>query len=65
MENNEKRDRLIEDLHDRLQGEEMPTALNAVMVLYVAYVAKFGEEAREGAERLMEKVNNTIKEEWQ
>ena len=65
MNYNEKRDKLIEDMHNRLQGEEMPTALNAVVVLYVAYVAKFGEEAREDAERLMEKVNNTIKEEWQ
>ena len=65
MNDNEKRDRLLEDLNDRLQGEEIPTALNAVVILYVAYVAKFGEEAREGTERLMEKVNNAIKEEWQ
>ena len=65
MNDNEKRDKLIEDLNNRLQGEEMPTALNAVVLLYVAYVAKFGEEAREGAERLMEIVNNTIKVEWQ
>lgn len=65
MEENEKRDKLIEDLNNRLQGEEMPTALNAVVVLYVAYVAKFGEDAREDAEMLMEKVNNAIKEEWQ
>lgn len=65
MENNGKRDKLIEDLSDRLNEEDIHTILSAVVTLYVAYVSEAGKLAREETERLMHNVDETIKEDWQ
>lgn len=63
MNDNEKRDSLLEDLNERLQEEDFGVAFEAVAILYTAYMVKGREIDKEETDKFMDKVNQTIKEE--
>lgn len=63
MTHNEKRDNLLEDLQERLAKEDLITGVEAVAVLYTAYMSKARKIARDDMEQFMEKVNQAIREE--
>lgn len=65
MNDNEKRDSLLEDLNERLQKEDFDVAFEAVAVLYICFMVKGREIDHEGTDMYMERVNQIIKEEWQ
>ena len=59
----DKQEKLFEDLQARLEKEDFATSINAVFVLYVSFVAELAKVDEETAKQLMEKINETIKEE--
>ena len=63
MNDNEKRDSLLEDLNARLQKEDFDVAFEAVAILYTAYMVKGREIDREGTDIFTATVEQVIKEE--
>ena len=63
MENNEKRDKLIEDLQDRLEREDMPTTIAAITTLFVAYMVELAKIDRTATDVVLSDTINLIKEE--
>ena len=63
MENNEKIDKLIEDLKDRVKREDMTTTIAAITTLFVAYMVKLAKIDSTTADVVLSDTINLIKEE--
>lgn len=63
MNDNEKRDRLIEDLHDRLEREDLSTAIAAITTLFIAHMVELAKIDRTATDVVLSDTINLIKEE--
>ena len=63
MNNNKKRDSLLEDLNDMLNEEDTSTATSAVVVLFAAYMVELAKIDRTATDVVLSDTINLIKEE--
>ena len=63
MNDNETRDKLIEDLQDMLEREDMPTTIAAITTLFVAYMVELAKIDRTATDVVLSDTINLIKEE--